>query len=316
MIFCCFICGTPTFPQQKVAYIGSGHLSKNLISDQFYLVYGPSTIKVEVYGSGWNVKRHDMVGWVKDAAHSVISYYGKFPVKNTLITVRQTNSRGVGFGTAFWDETSNRGRININLGKYTHSSDLKNTWTLTHEMVHLTFPLVKDKYNWLTEGIATYAEPIGRMRQGIISKERVWLDLVDGLPKGQPRYGDRGLNNTHTWGRTYWGGAIYCLVADIEIRKASKNRYGLEHALRGIMDRGVTAESNLLSAPQILTLGDKSVHSNVLIKLYNDMKDKPVTVDLEKLFDDLGVEVKGEKIHFNDSAPLAHIRKAIEKGNY
>ena len=42
------------------------------------------------------------------------------------------------------------------------------------------------------------------------------------MPKGLPQAGDQGLDNTGTWGREYWGGAMFCLLADIEIRKATK----------------------------------------------------------------------------------------------
>ena len=76
-------------------------------------------------------------------------------------------------------------------------------------------------------------EPIARAQVGDLSSEIVWRELVDGLPKGLPAPGDRGLDNTHTWGRTYWGGALFCLMADIEIHQRTNNRYGLQDALRG-----------------------------------------------------------------------------------
>jgi len=44
------------------------------------------------------------------------------------------------------------------------------------------------------------------------------------------------------------------------------------------------------------------------------MKDKPVSVDLDKLWQQLGVARKGEVTTFNDHAPLAPIREAISTG--
>ena len=38
---------------------------------------------------------------------------------------------------------------------------------------------------------------------------------------------------------------------------------------------------------------------------------KPVTPDLAALWRDLGVRAQGENLEFDDSAPLAAIRKAI-----
>ena len=58
--------------------------------------------------------------------------------------------------------------------------------------------------------------------------------MVDGMPQGLPAAGDQGLDNTHIWGRTYRGGAMFCLLADIEIRKQTGNAKGLLDALRAI----------------------------------------------------------------------------------
>src|SRR5204862_508621 len=62
----------------------------------------------------------------------------------------------------------------------------------------------------------------------------LWGGLAHGLPQGQPRDGDRGLDHTPTWGRTYWGGAMFCLLADVEMRRRSAGRAGLQQALQGL----------------------------------------------------------------------------------
>ena len=74
-----------------------------------------------------------------------------------------------------------------------------------------------------------------RARTGELSTEKVWGDLVRGLPQGLPGRGDEGLDRTHTWGRTYWGGALFWLLADVEIRERTGNRFGLEDALRAVL---------------------------------------------------------------------------------
>jgi hypothetical protein len=78
----------------------------------------------------------------------------------------------------------------------------------------------------------------------VIQPEQVWADLVHGLPQGLPVTGDKGLDVTHTWGRTYWGGALFCLLADIDIRKATQNQRNIRDALRAINLAGgnITAE--------------------------------------------------------------------------
>ena len=54
-------------------------------------------------------------------------------------------------------------------------------------------------------------------------------------PAGCRRRGDRGLDHTHTWGRTYWGGAMFCLLADVDIRGSTHLRFGLQDALRAVL---------------------------------------------------------------------------------
>lgn len=49
-------------------------------------------------------------------------------------------------------------------------------------------------------------EPIARAQIGGLSLERVWGDMMRDMPQGLPAAGDEGLDNTHTRGRTYWGG--------------------------------------------------------------------------------------------------------------
>lgn len=57
-------------------------------------------------------------------------------------------------------------------------------------------------------------------------------------PFGRPEAGDRGLDRTPTWGRTYWGGAFFCFVADVQIREATHGAKSLDDALRAIVAAG------------------------------------------------------------------------------
>jgi hypothetical protein len=52
----------------------------------------------------------------------------------------------------------------------------------------------------------------------------------------------------------------------------------------------------------------------VLEPLYEKMKDKPVDVDLDALWVQLGVQSNGASVRFDNSAKLAVIRRAITSG--
>jgi hypothetical protein len=134
------------------------------------------------------------------------------------------------------------------------------------------------------------------------------------MPKGLPKEGESGMDHTHTWGRTYWGGALFCFVADVEIRRQTKNKRGLEDALRGILEGGGDIREDW-DLEKALKMGDQAAGVEVLQKLYMDWKDKPVRVDLPAMWKQLGVEADGATVRLHDDAPLAAIRRGIEAGN-
>lgn len=249
--------------------------------------------------------------YVRDAARAVVAYYGSFPVSQTNVHVTLTDSDGVGFATSTYNDEVSRGMIEIDIGSGATHDDLERSWTMTHEMMHLAFPIMDHKHRWLAEGIATYAEPIGRMRIGKLSREEVWGDLAKNLYKGLPGTSGSGLNSATGFGRIYWGGALYCLLADIEIRKRTKNRMGLEHALRAIANKGGTAASDW-SAAQALKAGDEAVGLTVLEDLYEQMALRPASIDVNSLMRELGVRSNGRHTYLDERAPLAHIRRAID----
>jgi hypothetical protein len=158
--------------------------------------------------------------------------------------------------------------------------------------------------------VATYVEPILRARRGIITKEEAFRRLFRRMAFGLPGPGDMGLDRTHTWGRTYWGGALFCLVADVAIRRQTHNRKGLRDALRAIVEHGGTIDQNW-DLPKALAIGDTATGTHVLTRQYADWKDKPVPVDLPALWAQLGVRLQGDDISLAPIAPLAHIRDAI-----
>jgi hypothetical protein len=290
-----------------LATIWLSFVSGTAAQDNAQLAIGGGKIDVIFSAAPDESLRRLVLGWVTSAARAVTVYYEQFPVSHLKIRLRFFEGHGVHGGrTTGWEGPA----ISIAVGQSSRASDFIEDWVLTHEMVHLAFPSVPEEHHWIEEGSATYVEPIARARAGDLTPEKVWGDLVDGLPKGLPQSDDRGLDFTPTWGRTYWGGALFCLLADIEIRKRTGNKKGLEDALRAILKAGWTIESDL-PLTRTLEIGDRGTGVPVLRELYNKMKATPAPVDLNALWKELGVERRNGKTEFNGGAPLAAIRKAI-----
>jgi hypothetical protein len=266
-----------------------------------------ATIDVTLPGGPMKLSRDQLLDWVKASATTVANYYGHFPVPHLTLRMRETSGSGVRHGVTY---PKDGGLIFISVGSDADVAATKDDWVLVHEMIHLAFPSMEDEHHWIEEGISTYVEPVARARTGGMTVTEVWRTFVRDMPKGEPGSGDQGLDKTHTWGRTYWGGAIFCLLADVRIRERTKNQKGLEDALRGINRGGgnITEDWDIEKA---LAMGDKATGTTVLRDLYNEMRDKPAPVDLDKIWTKLGIAIKDGAATFDDKAPEANIRKAI-----
>jgi len=249
--------------------------------------------------------------WVQMAAESVAAYYTRFPVPHLTLRIVSFDGSGVRHGMTWGREG---GLIVIHAGNKTTPAEFAEDWMLTHEMIHLAFPsMMGDEHHWIEEGLSVYVEPIARIRAGHWTAQQMWSDLVRDMPKGEPQAGDEGLDHTHTWGRTYWGGALFCLVADVEIRQETKNKKGLEDALRGILEAGGDIRQDW-EIEKVFQIGDRATGVGVLEKLYSEWKANPVRVDMAGLWGILGVEVKDGKVALRDDAPNSDVRRAIEMG--
>jgi hypothetical protein len=248
---------------------------------------------------------------VQWAAESVAGYYGRFPVPHVALRIIPTSGSGVRGGRTWGDHGSH---ISIHVGSDTTWPDFANDWMLTHEMIHLSFPSVADDHHWIEEGIAVYVEPIARVRAHHLDVNQMWFEVMRDLPKGLPQAGDEGLDRTHTWGRTYWGGALFCFLADIEIHQKTENRKGLQDALRVILDAGGDIREDW-DLEKALSIGDQATGVAVLKPLYEKMKDQPSPVDLPAIWTQLGIVRDGDTVKFIDPAPLAKTRDAMTYGS-
>ena len=248
-----------------------------------------------------------ILDWIKMSAKAVSTYYGRFPVSSLRLLIVPVDGARVRGGTTW----GYRGAaIRLPFGRDSTEDDLRRDWVLVHEMVHTALPDLDDRYAWLSEGLAVYVEPVARVQSGDLTAQEIWQAMMRDMPKGLPQAGDQGLDNTDTWGRKYWGGAMFCLLADIEIRKRTGNKFGLQDAMRGVLAAGGNHEQDW-SIDRVLTSADKAVGVDVLTHLHDEMGPKPVTPDLAALWRDLGVKMQGESLAFDDTAPLAAIRKSI-----
>jgi predicted metalloprotease with PDZ domain len=263
------------------------------------------TLEIAFVPAKRRLSSSEIVSYIETSADTVGAFYGRFPVKQVTVFVlpqdeRAPHGRSMGEGGA---------TVLLWLGADTAPADLASDWVLVHELTHLGFPSVpRPEAAWLDEGMATYIEPIARARMGRLPVEKVWADMVSGMPKGLPERGDRGLDRTFTWGRTYWGGAIFCLLADIRIRERTQGKRTLADAFRGVLEAGGDIEAHW-PLERVIAEADRATGVPVFKELHDEHGERPGSVDLDALWRKLGVRAKG----FDDKAPLAEIRRAITR---
>src|SRR5215207_1073433 len=265
------------------------------------------TIHVAFAPGDITLPQKKLLGWIRMSARAVTTYYGRFPVNSLRLLLVPVDGGRIRGGTTW----GYRGAaIRIPLGRDSTEDVLQRDWVMVHEMVHTALPDMPDRYAWLSEGLAVYVEPVARVQAGDLSAREIWQAMMRDMPKGLPQAGDQGLDNTPTWGRKYWGGALFCLLADIEIRKRTNNARSLDDALRGILAAGGNVAVRW-SIERALDEGDKAIGAPVLRELHARLGSSPEDTDLGELFRSLGVSVRGRAVTFDDAAPLAFVRRAI-----
>ena len=277
------------------------------------LKIGGGTVQVDFAEGAMDLSQGAVFAHVQAAAAAITTYYGRFPVGRARVLIVPVPDRGgIVQGTTWGDMAGWPGMTRFRIGQHATQEDLNDDWMMTHELDHMAFPSLPDDQHWMEEGLATYVEPIARVQSGELKAQEIWHDMVRDMHKGEPAEGDQGIDHTHTWGRTYWGGAMFCLVADVEIRRQTGNKKGLQDALRAIVAADGTIDHEW-PLDKALAIGDKATGTHVLSEQYAKWKDAAVTVDLEKLWAELGIRWNGGAVEFVDDAPLAKVRVAIAR---
>ena len=270
---------------------------------------GRSILDVECAPGRLDLSASAVMKWITNATHAVARYYGQFPVRRAGLKINiSRGDDGVLGGTAWGREDGSFTRVE--LGQHTTQEQLNEDWTLTHEFVHLGFPSVPRQQHWIEEGIATYVEPIARVQAGELKPETIWRDMVCPCPKASRKALIRAsIILIPGDART---GVALSFASSPTFR--SGNRPTTARACRTpsgpFSGRAVTSRR---TGPLLKhsSLGDTATGVHVLMQLYDQMKGKPVQVDLPALWKRLGVEMRDRTVVFDDKAPLAPVRRAI-----
>ena len=202
-----------------------------------------------------------------------------------------------------------RGRtITLNLEDGPRPRRPSSEWVLPHELIHASFPSLWDPDLWLEEGLATYLEPLVRVRAGQLAEGEMWSDLARDLPQGKPRVGEGGLQGTRTWHRLYWQGAVFWLQAELAIFQRTSGQHNLTDALCAWAR---LEDSDDFGAEQAFTAMDAALGQPILFDLYRKASARGIDQNPTRLLAELGVTRTAAGVAFQADAPAAELRRRL-----
>jgi hypothetical protein len=269
---------------------------------------GTATLDIALLDGTLAVSRTELMDWIRRIALAHVEYWQGFTAGRVLLTIVPTPGRpGVVFGRVV---PGGGVSVMLQVGARATLPELWDDWILPHEFVHTGMPMITGRAGWFMEGAATYVEPVIRARAGFKREAEVWREWIEQMPRGLGAL-QSGLSS----GSPYWGGGLFMLLSDIEIRRATSGAKGLEHCLRGALRAGGDmAPTERWSLATFAQRCDAALGAPVMAMIIERHVGKSVQIDLPALWRDLGVRLTGDGVAVDDSAPLAWIRKVLVLG--
>lgn len=276
------------------------------------LPVGDAAVRLALLDGKLDLSSDELAQWVADAAAGVAAFFRRAPEKRTLVVLAPVPGRhGIPFGKVLPESAPG---LVILVGEHTRRAELHDDWVLVHELFHVGTPSYLGEGKWYDEGLATYFEPLIRLRLGWRSEAELWGEFLRDMPRGLDAMSRRGLANPESYSDVYWGGGMFCFLADVAVRRASGGARGLEDGVRAVFDAGGVA-SEVWSLAQATALADQALGAPVLAELERAHLERGSRVDLDRVFRELGVSRdKQGHVVLDDTAPLAAVRRALAFG--
>ncbi len=278
---------------------------------KFALDGGKSEIELVVLDGELAVSLETLAQFAEARARAVAEFYGGFPAPHSVLTVVPIKGRDeVVFGKLLPESAPG---VVLLVGSRATQAALHDDWVLVHEFFHIGVPSFFREGKWFDEGLATYFEPIIRVRAGLLDPTAAWREFALEMPRALTALTRDGLEHTQSYTGMYWGGAIFCLLADIEARSRSRGRVGLEDGIRRAHAAGGHAW-DVWTLDKTLRSADHAFSEPILARLAARYSNHPEALDIEATFRELGISRTGAGVVVSEQAPLAWVRHAIFDG--
>jgi len=222
-------------PEDWLARVAIGRLSETTIERP------GGRLHVAIGGTPDAAQRARLLAWLGRVSDAATTAYGRLPLADVQVLVIPVGAQRD--AVVFGQSTRGQGNgLSLFVDPSRDARAFERDWIAVHELSHLFHPHLGARGAWLAEGLATYLQNVLRARAGLLTPAQAWAELADGFARGRaatPRDGASTLEhasldmeNEHGYTRVYWSGTAYWLAVDLELRRTSGGRLGVDEALR------------------------------------------------------------------------------------
>jgi hypothetical protein len=258
--------------------------------------------------------------WLRRAAGTVATLYGRFPVPSAQILV-VPNARGN--EPVPWAYVLRGGGPSAHffINQRRSLEEFNRDWTVIHELSHLVLPYVQSEDAWLSEGTASYYQNVLLARAGIIDVRHAWQRMHAGFQRGMKSMpgitladATERMYRNGSYMRVYWEGAAIMLLADQRLRSRTHGRQSLDTALEQFQRCCLLAETGWRARALFRKL-DELTATSVFSELYDQHVGSAQFPDVDEAYRLLGVQVSASgEVVLLDEAPQREYRDAIMLG--
>ncbi|MBB1366233.1 hypothetical protein H5154_07475 [Pseudoalteromonas sp. SR44-5] len=215
-------------------------------------------------------KQQIILQWLNFSLEQTQATLGPLPYSNLPIYL---HPRYIAFEPVPWGSVrrGDPGGIELHFDRFASFTQLRDDWTLYHEMAHLYLPLLPYSGFWLSEGFATYMQNIIMRDSKVITREQFIQRLSAGLERGrqQTRTKQQPLSELadDMWQqgaqqRVYWSGSAFFIEAELALQQQGQSLTQLIKRYREC------CYSSKTTAKKLITTFDQLSRSAIFSTLY------------------------------------------------
>ena len=277
------------------------------------------SVRVAMLGGIDAANRAKLLRWMEHALAAASSAHGELPLPQAQVVLRPVALRGgraVGFGQSLRGQGN---AVHIQVDPKATLEQLDADWTAVHEFAHWAHPYLGDDGAWLAEGLASYWQNTLRARAGLLTPLAAWQQLDAGFARGRGAANAQlslaqlsaAMHRERAYYAVYWSGAAYWLQLDVDLRKASGGKFGIEEALRRFR-ACCLLQRRAWTPREFVARLDSLVDSDLFLRRYDEFSARRGFPPLQAIYAQLGLEhVADGPLQLRDDVPDAAVRTAI-----